>query len=630
MRTFALLAAWLFFALPASATTIELGSTVNASVVPYSPAIPGSWSPAPTRVAPALDQLVARLLTAGANIGGPATGGTAKSVLFVGAGPVLAQDNANFSYDSSTKQLTVGGLIESTADGFEFPDATVQTTAATTTTPGGANKAVQFNDSGLFFNGDAAHFSWDNTAKRLAVNGQVVIGFDTTSGFAGGQTIRGGNAVGGGASLGGPLFLTSGDSGGSNQPGADTQIAGGASTGAAPGGKIQFEVAPSGSSGSAVNSPVPVMTIAVGAVGIGTASPNAPLDVTDGATNSIRSEPGFIPGYSRIELLNTSHSTIVGEISGSNVASATNFSAFGRNNGNSIVSGINNLFAGSDNDGVSGGQNNGIAIGFNNVADANSVAIGHAAKTANGGVSIGSHAGGNGASTLNVSIGSDAGQGLTGGGGDTILGFQAAFNMATGSNNNVVGHNAGLSVTTGSNNTIDGESAAPTLTTGSNNTLVGKGADVDSATRNHATCIGVGCVTSAADNTVTLGSSSDTTVVPNRLGVGTIAPVAKLGVAGPIATAFSTETADYTLGAADSIIAGDATGAPITETLPTAVGHQGIEYRIKKIDSSANTVTVGTTGGETIDGSPTYVLFAQYSAVVVVSDGADWLVFGSN
>lgn len=38
-------------------------------------------------------------------IGAPVVGGTEKSVLFVGAGPVLAQDNTHFAYDSAAKSL---------------------------------------------------------------------------------------------------------------------------------------------------------------------------------------------------------------------------------------------------------------------------------------------------------------------------------------------------------------------------------------------------------------------------------------------------------------------------------------------------------------------------------------------
>src|SRR3990167_3784239 len=44
----------------------------------------------------------------GISIGGTITGGTEGSVLFVGAGGVLAQDNANFFWDDTTNRLGLG------------------------------------------------------------------------------------------------------------------------------------------------------------------------------------------------------------------------------------------------------------------------------------------------------------------------------------------------------------------------------------------------------------------------------------------------------------------------------------------------------------------------------------------
>ena len=53
-------------------------------------------------------------------------------------------------------------------------------------------------------------------------------------------------------------------------------------------------------------------------------------------------------------------------------------------------------------------------------------------------------------------------------------------------------------------------------------------------------------------------------------------------------------------------MAADATsGALNTMTLPTAAGITGQTYTIKKIDSTANTVTIACTGGQTIDGATT-------------------------
>lgn len=47
----------------------------------------------------------------GMAIGGAVTSGTTGSVLFVGVGPVLAQDNTNLKFDSTGKKLTIAGSL---------------------------------------------------------------------------------------------------------------------------------------------------------------------------------------------------------------------------------------------------------------------------------------------------------------------------------------------------------------------------------------------------------------------------------------------------------------------------------------------------------------------------------------
>lgn len=67
-----------------------------------------------------------------------------------------------------------------------------------------------------------------------------------------------------------------------------------------------------------------------------------------------------------------------------------------------------------------------------------------------------------------------------------------------------------------------------------------------------------------------------------------------------------------------------------TITLPTAASISGRIYTIKKIDSSGNAVTIGTTSSQTIDGSTTYALSSQYKYVTVVSNGTNWLIIANN
>lgn len=90
-------------------------------------------------------------------------------------------------------------------------------------------------------------------------------------------------------------------------------------------------------------------------------------------------------------------------------------------------------------------------------------------------------------------------------------------------------------------------------------------------------------------------------------------------------TGYANKTAAYILGSLDSVILTDATSAAFTVTLPSAVGIAGRQYTIKKVDSSANAVTIASTAGN-IDGAMTKTLTAQWQAVRVVSDGMNWFV----
>jgi hypothetical protein len=88
-------------------------------------------------------------------------------------------------------------------------------------------------------------------------------------------------------------------------------------------------------------------------------------------------------------------------------------------------------------------------------------------------------------------------------------------------------------------------------------------------------------------------------------------------------TSISTNT---TLDATHNVVDVDASSAAITITLPTAVGINGREYVIRKLDSSANAVTVDGNGAETVNGAATKALSTQYETVHIMSDGANWII----
>lgn len=90
--------------------------------------------------------------------------------------------------------------------------------------------------------------------------------------------------------------------------------------------------------------------------------------------------------------------------------------------------------------------------------------------------------------------------------------------------------------------------------------------------------------------------------------------------------AFVSTTTNYTLSSADTGVLADATGGAITITLPAAASNTDVQFFIKKIDSSGNTVTVDGNGSETIDGATTQVISTQYATLTVYSNGTSWFL----
>ena len=68
----------------------------------------------------------------------------------------------------------------------------------------------------------------------------------------------------------------------------------------------------------------------------------------------------------------------------------------------------------------------------------------------------------------------------------------------------------------------------------------------------------------------------------------------------------------------------NAAAAAFAFTLPAASSCRGQTWTGKKIDSSANAVTIARTGSDTIDGAITAVLSAQYVSLRLISNGSGW------
>jgi uncharacterized protein YqkB len=85
-------------------------------------------------------------------------------------------------------------------------------------------------------------------------------------------------------------------------------------------------------------------------------------------------------------------------------------------------------------------------------------------------------------------------------------------------------------------------------------------------------------------------------------------------------------TGTYTLDTTYDVVLCNCAGGAITLNLPAVATSEGFGYTIKKIDSSANEVTINPSGLETIDDDTTLILDSQYSSAQIVCDGTEWWI----
>lgn len=119
------------------------------------------------------------------------------------------------------------------------------------------------------------------------------------------------------------------------------------------------------------------------------------------------------------------------------------------------------------------------------------------------------------------------------------------------------------------------------------------------------------------DDRLTCTQGLDASGDPSVIGCATFASDYML-LAGGLRLPVLAKSADYTAAVADLIIRGTGTW---TLTLPTAVGIAGKFYVVK--NSGAGTITLATSGGETIDGGAPGTVAAG-AVTRLVSDGTNW------
>lgn len=229
----------------------------------------------------------------------------------------------------------------------------------------------------------------------------------------------------------------------------------------------------------------------------------------------------------------------------------------------------------------------------------------------------------------NAALGHQAGYNNTTGWYNTAIGSQALVSNSTSFSNTAIGFNA-LNTTTAAENIGLGYRAGTSNTTGANNIFIGSQAgefiaDGVTASQTASGSIYIGRLTKAS----AAATDTNEVVIGNGLigkGNNTIHMGGALYLDGGFSAAYIAKATSYTLTIAEYVVEVTATGQ--TMTLPTAVGAAGKVYTIKLTASGSS--TVATTSSQTIDGSTTYSLSAQYKYVTVQSNGANWNIIANN
>lgn len=88
-----------------------------------------------------------------------------------------------------------------------------------------------------------------------------------------------------------------------------------------------------------------------------------------------------------------------------------------------------------------------------------------------------------------------------------------------------------------------------------------------------------------------------------------------------------TVSGEYYADIYDDVIIGNATTSGFTVILPTTSGNAGKEYKVKKVDSSSNVITISGIDSETFDGESVHTLSGQYQYQTYINDGEVWHLF---
>ena len=137
----------------------------------------------------------------------------------------------------------------------------------------------------------------------------------------------------------------------------------------------------------------------------------------------------------------------------------------------------------------------------------------------------------------NTGVGYGSGSGNVNGSANTFIGTNSGRASSTTSNNTSIGESS-LYVATGANNTAIGQSAGFNLTTGNNNVLLGQNAGFNLGSGSNNIVLGSNATVAAStgDNQLSIGNLIYGNLSTSVIGIGTSAPAAALDVVGTATT----------------------------------------------------------------------------------------------
>ena len=227
---------------------------------------------------------------------------------------------------------------------------------------------------------------------------------------------------------------------------------------------------------------------------------------------------------------------------------------------------------------------------------------------------------------------------------NTVLGGGTAGALLNpgggGTSNTLIGEDTGNDVTTGANNTLGGYNCGNNLASGSRNAAWGSNIVINTSA---AGCVAIGdninmnaaaltgAIAIGKDNGQSTSNYDFTVASYSRQIIQSNMDTGIFRITGQLQHTTVHQVATYTA-AKENVITCDASSGAFSINLPPVATSAHRTYTIKKIDATANAVTVDGNAAETIDGATTFSLSTQYDFVTVQCNaaGTTWSIIGRN